>query len=187
MPLAKPPWHWRTACLTGSRAWKRSALRLAWMPTHSAEQWSTGPPPEEWRGGIRTSRGRAHGDPFHAGPRLDRGAVAQSRVRALPVVEDLDVLEHRRLRLRTGAEADVVDVLLLQRGEEAVHGRVVEAVPLAAHRLLDAVSSQDLAVGLRGVLGGFNWSSQRLSAPTAAPHQGPRLAFASRASRAAGR
>jgi putative transposase len=39
----------------------------------------------------------------------------------------------------------------------------------------------------RGVQAGFNWSSQRLSAPTAAPHQGPRLAFASRASRAAGR
>jgi hypothetical protein len=31
----------------------------------------------------------------------------------------------------------------------------------------------------------FNWSSQRLSAPTAAPHQGPRLAFSSRASCAA--
>src|SRR6476659_4762416 len=46
-----------------------------------------GPPPEEWRGGIRTSRGRAHGDPFHAGPRLGRGAVAQSRVQALPVVQ----------------------------------------------------------------------------------------------------
>ena len=29
IPLAKPPWHWRTACLTGSSAWKRSALRLA--------------------------------------------------------------------------------------------------------------------------------------------------------------
>ena len=36
-------------------------------------------------------------------------------------------------------------------------------------------------------LAGFNWSSQHLSAPTAAPHQGPRPAFASRASRAAGR
>src|SRR3954452_12863585 len=30
------------------------------------------------------------------------------------------------------------------------------------HRLLDAVPSQDLAVGLGGVLGGFRWSSQRL-------------------------
>src|SRR3954467_3570526 len=49
----------------------------------------SGPPPEEWRGGIRTSRGRAHVDPFHAGPRLGRGAVAQGRVQTLPVVEDL--------------------------------------------------------------------------------------------------
>jgi transposase InsO family protein len=39
----------------------------------------------------------------------------------------------------------------------------------------------------RGVQGGLKRSSQHLSAPTAAPHQGPRLAFASRASRAAGR
>src|SRR3954451_3869282 len=83
-----------------------------------------GPPPEEWRGGIRTSRRRAHGDPFHAGPRLGRGAVAQGRAQALPVVEDLDVLEHRRPGLRPGAEADVVDVLLLERGEEALHRRV---------------------------------------------------------------
>src|SRR3954465_14650099 len=84
-----------------------------------------GPPPEEWRGGIRTSRGRAHVDPFHAGPRLGRGAVAQGRVQALPVVEDLDILEHRRPGLRPGAEADVVDVLLLERGEEGLHRRVV--------------------------------------------------------------
>src|SRR4051812_44200868 len=100
---------------------------------------SSGPPPEEWRGGIRTSRGRAHVDPFHAGPRLGRGAVAQGRVQTLPVVEDLDVLEHRRPGLRTGAEMDVVDVLLLERGEEALHRRVVETVAAPAHRLLDAV------------------------------------------------
>src|SRR4051812_28515172 len=47
---------------------------------------------------------------------------------------------------------DVVDVLLLERGEEALHRRVVETVALAAHRLLDAVPLQDLAVGLGGVL-----------------------------------
>ena len=39
----------------------------------------------------------------------------------------------------------------------------------------------------RGVQGGLKRSSQHLPAPTAAPHQGPRLAFASRASCAAGR
>src|SRR3954452_18136216 len=47
---------------------------------------------------------------------------------------------------------DVVDVLLLQRGEEALHRRVVETVALAAHRLPDAVPLQDLAVGLGSVL-----------------------------------
>src|SRR3954447_21607915 len=47
---------------------------------------------------------------------------------------------------------DVVDVLLLERGEEGLHRRVVEAVAAPAHRLLDPVPSQDLAVGLGGVL-----------------------------------
>ena len=37
------------------------------------------------------------------------------------------------------------------------------------------------------VLPRFNWPSQHLSAPIAAPHQGPRLAFSSRASCAASR
>src|SRR3954463_6098079 len=108
-------------------------------PDTPGGQDGAGPPPEEWRGGIRTSRGRAHVDPFHAGPRLGRGAVAQGRVQALPVVEDLDILEHRRPGLRTGAEMDVVDVILLERGEEALHRRVIQAVAAPAHRLLDAV------------------------------------------------
>src|ERR671917_128321 len=70
--------------------------------------------PWEWRGEIRTSCGSRHGDHLHAGPGLGRGTVAQGRVQALPVVEDFDVVEHGRLRLRAGAEADVMDVLLLQ-------------------------------------------------------------------------
>src|SRR3954471_5616029 len=131
----------------------------SWSPTKRRTSGMFGPPPEEWGGGIRTSRGRARVDPFHAGPRLGRGAVAQGRVQTLPVVEDLDVLEHRRPGLRPGAEMDVVDVLLLERGEEGLHRRVVEAVALAAHRLLDAAPLQDLAVGLGSVLPGLNRSS----------------------------
>ncbi len=79
------------------------------------------PGPRQREVALRTSCGFEHGDPFHAGPRLGRGAVAQGRVQALPVVEDLDVLEHGRPRLLAGAEAGSVDVLLLQRGEEALH------------------------------------------------------------------
>src|ERR671913_635613 len=68
-----------------------------------------GPPPGEWRGRIRTSRGREHGDPFHAGARFGRGTIAQGRVQPLPVVEHLDIVEHRRPGLIAGAEPGPVD------------------------------------------------------------------------------
>ena len=64
------------------------------------------------------SRRGAHGDPLHAGPRLGRGAVAQAGVQAHLVIEDLQVLEDRRLRLGAAAEPDEVDVLGLERDEE---------------------------------------------------------------------
>src|SRR3954453_23325135 len=41
--LANAPRRSRTACLTGSSASKRSARRLAWTPTHSAERGAAGP------------------------------------------------------------------------------------------------------------------------------------------------
>src|SRR4051794_10314358 len=119
-----------------------------------------GLPPLEWRDEIRASCGCTHGDPLHAGARLNRGAVADARVQALAVVEDFDVVEHRRLGLLAGVEADLVDVLRLEGGEEALHGRIMEAVAAAAHGLGDAVPLQHHAVGLGGVLGGFKWSSQ---------------------------
>src|SRR5829696_7175143 len=72
---------------------------------------ATGLPPVEWRGEIRASCGCTHGDPFHAGPRLGRGAIADGRMQTLPIVEGFDVFEHGRLRLLAGAEADLVDVL----------------------------------------------------------------------------
>ena len=54
-------------------------------------------------GGLGSERHvAAHADPFHAGPCLGRGAAAQGRLRPLPA--DLDVLDHRRLRLLAGAE-----------------------------------------------------------------------------------
>src|SRR4051794_22739093 len=111
-----------------------------------------GLPPLEWRDEIRASCGCTHGDPLHAGARLNRGAVADARVQALPIVEDFDVVEHRRLRLLADVEADLVDVLRLEGGEEALHGRIIEAVAAPAHGLGDTVPLQHGAVGLGGVL-----------------------------------
>src|SRR3954469_9753948 len=112
-------------------------LRLAANPRlrgpSKADPHADGPAPWEWRGKIRTSRGCAHGHPFHAEPCLDRGAIAEGRGRPLPVVEDLDVIEPRRFGFLTGAEAGVVNLLLLQRGEEGLHRRVVETVAAPAH------------------------------------------------------
>src|SRR4051812_21832024 len=48
---------------------------------------SVGLPPVEWRGEIRASCGCTHGDPFHAGPRLGRGAIADGRMQTLPIVQ----------------------------------------------------------------------------------------------------
>src|SRR3954451_3201445 len=67
-------------------------------------QWAS---PEVWRGEIRASCGGRHGDLLHASPCLDRCSVAESGMQPLPVVEHLDVIEHGRFGLRTGAEAAV--------------------------------------------------------------------------------
>src|SRR3954468_2708976 len=85
-----------------------------------------GLPPVEWRGEIRASCGCTHGDPFHAGPRLGRGAIADGRMQTLPIVEDFDVFEHGRLRLLAGAEADLVDVSAMLKCHPA---RKVEMTP----------------------------------------------------------
>src|SRR4051794_41943191 len=55
-----------------------------------------------------------------------------------------------------------MDPLRLERGEEALHGRVIQAVTPPAHRRLDPVSLQHRLIRTRGVLGGFKWSSQHL-------------------------
>jgi len=49
-------------------------------------------------------------------------------------------------------EAGVMDVLLLERGKEALHRSVVETIAAPAHRLPDGVPLQHAAVGLSGIL-----------------------------------
>jgi hypothetical protein len=85
-----------------------TGLRGTIRPPRRTRQ-RTEPPPWVRRGWIRASCGRRHGDPSHAGPCLIRGAVAQARMQAYPIVEDLQVLEDRRLCLLAGAEPDEVN------------------------------------------------------------------------------
>src|SRR4051794_33152324 len=81
---------------------------------------------------------------------------------ASAVVEGFHVLEDRALGGLPGREGRAVHELGLERAEEALHGRVVPAVALAAHRLDGPVAGQRRPVGPARVLGGFKWSTQHL-------------------------
>src|SRR3954462_6560247 len=62
------------------------------------------------------------------------------------------VLEHRRPGLGARAEPGLMDALRLERGKEALHGRVIQTVAPPAHRLLDPVSLQHRPIRPSGVL-----------------------------------
>lgn len=64
----------------------------------------------------------------------DRRLVVQTRLRALPVVEDFDVFAGRQACLLARGEALMIDQFILQRSPEGFDGRVVVAVATAAHR-----------------------------------------------------
>src|SRR4051794_11560440 len=55
-----------------------------------------------------------------------------------------------------------MDPLCFERGQEALHGRIIETVAPPAHRLLDAMPLQHRPIRPSGVWGGFKWSSQHL-------------------------
>src|SRR5215218_2216055 len=103
-------------------------------------------------------------------------------VPALAVVESFDVLEDRPPGRLSGREAGAVHEFVLEAAEEALHGRVVEAVPAPAHRAAQAVAGQDRLVGSARILPGFKGSSQRLPASIVAPRQRLRRAFSSQGS-----
>jgi hypothetical protein len=105
-----------------------------------------GLPPEGWRVGIRGLRRERHADLAHDGTSLGWGTVADGRVQTLSIVEDLDVVEHCCSGLLAGAEVGLMDVLRLERGEEAFHRRIIQAIATSAHRLLEPVAGQHAAI-----------------------------------------
>lgn len=63
----------------------------------------------------------------------DRRLVVQTRLCALPVVEDFDVLADRKAGLLARREALMIDQFILQRSPEGFDGCVVVAVATVAH------------------------------------------------------
>src|SRR5215217_1160475 len=83
---------------------------------------------------------------------LGRGQEAEAGVAAPAVVEGFHVLEERPPGCLPAREAGAMHKLVLEAAEEALHGRVVQAVPAPAHRAAQAVAGQDRLIGLAGVL-----------------------------------
>src|SRR3954469_1695723 len=100
-------------------------------------------------------------------------------MQALPIIEDLDVIKDRGPCLCAGAELGLMDALRLERGEEALHGRVIQAVAPPAHRRLDPVPLQHRLIRARGVLPEFKWSSQHLERGGCDGHGHSEAAFGS--------
>ena len=73
-----------------------------------------GLPPEEWRVEIRASCGHGDADLGHVRPCLNGRSVANPRMQALPIIEDLDVIEHRCFGFLAGSEAAFVNVFFLE-------------------------------------------------------------------------
>jgi hypothetical protein len=70
----------------------------------------------------------------------------------LAVVEDFEVLEERGPGLSPCGEPGSVRQFGLERAEEALHRRIVEAIALAAHGSFDAMEPKTLAVGAARLL-----------------------------------
>jgi len=78
--------------------------------------------------------------------------VAEGRMPALTVVEQLDVFEHRAAGLGGCGPTSLVGQFKFARGEEAFRHRVVPAVATAAHAAQDSMSGQQLLIFVAGVL-----------------------------------
>src|SRR5437660_11341780 len=99
------------------------------------------------------------------------------------IVPAFDEVEDREARVGLRAEVLPIEQLALEGREEALAERVVVRVADRTHGRPDAGRATPLAEGHRGVLGGFNRSTQHsLCERIVGPHRAPRLVFASRGS-----
>ena len=83
---------------------------------------------------------------------LHRTEIAQRGVPPLGVVEALDVIKHVGLGLSARAVGRARRAFGLQRGEEALHRRIVPDIARPAHTAGDAVVGQEPLERLTGIL-----------------------------------
>lgn len=81
-----------------------------------------------------------------------RRLVVQTRLRALPVVEDLDVFTDRAPCLLARGEALMIDQFVLQRSPEGFDRGVVVAIAAAAHRRQHVELAHERLIGQRTIL-----------------------------------
>src|SRR5207249_6292321 len=93
---------------------------------------------------------------------VDRAEHVDGRVSALAIVDGFEPVHRRRPRAGACRPRLGLDQLELVGSEERLGQRVVPAYPRLPHRLLRPVRVAERAELGRRVLGGFNWSSQRL-------------------------
>ncbi len=78
--------------------------------------------------------------------------IAQRRMTAFPIVKHFDILKDRPLRLLTGLIGVPVRPLPFERTEKRLHGRVIVAIPFAAHAHHDPCLGQLGLIGATGIL-----------------------------------
>ena len=107
---------------------------------------------------------------------LNRRSVAKSRMRPLPVMEDLDVFKGDSLDLSVRRMANPVYPLVLEAVEPALRRRVIPTIPLSTHRSGHAVFLELVLKRMAGVraapVGGVQQSWRRLLAK---PGDGQRI------------
>ena len=80
----------------------------------------------------------------------------------LPIIEHLDVLKNILFGFVSCDVMPMIDQFTLESSEETLDAGVVPAVAFAAHAGDEAVLIKQTLVACRGILGGFNRSTQHL-------------------------
>lgn len=78
--------------------------------------------------------------------------IAQRRMTAFAIVKHFDVLKDRPLRQLTALIGVPVGPLAFERTEKRLHGRIVIAIPFAAHAHLDSLLAQQGLIIPTGIL-----------------------------------